>query len=125
MFERHPLLDMTTAGTAFGRGKPAGGDEQISSSVGHLGLEELQQLPHRCISYSSGQLPVGHHPQNVEVFDADDPAGPRQLGGELGLHIPPDVGDLLMLACHLQPLFLIILAKHGSLGFGIFRFLFL
>ena len=107
------------------RGKPAGGDEQISSSVGDLGLEEPQELPHRCISNSSGQLAVGHHSQDVEIFEANDPTGPCQFGGELVLHIPPDVGNLLMLACHLEPLFLIILTKHGSFGFGIFRFLFL
>src|SRR6266446_10747161 len=82
------------------RGKPAGGDEQIASRVGDLGLEEPQELPHRCISNSSGQLPVGHHSQDVEIFEANDPTGPCQLGGELVLHIPPDIGNLLMLACH-------------------------
>src|SRR5215469_4701120 len=36
MFERHAFLDVPTAGTAFGRGKPTGGNEEISASVGHL-----------------------------------------------------------------------------------------
>src|SRR5215469_895856 len=63
MFQRHALFHLLTARTAFGGGKPAGGDEQVSPGVGHFGLEELQQLPHRRIGYRSGELPVGHHPQ--------------------------------------------------------------
>ncbi len=125
MFQRHALFDMPTARTAFRRRKPAGGDEQVSPGVGHLGLEELQQLPHRRIGYRSGELVVGHHPQDVEVFDPDDPARPRQFGAELVLDVPAHVSDLLMLACHLEPLFLIIVTEDGSLGFRIFALLFL
>ncbi len=82
-------------------------------------------MPHRGIRYGPGQVSVGHHPQDVEVFDAYDPAGSRQFGGELVLDIPADVGNLLMLARHLEPLLLIVLAKNGSLGFRVFGLLFL
>lgn len=90
------------------RGKPARGDEQLSSRVGDLSFEQLQELPHRYISTGSGELAVGHHSPNVEIFDANDPTGPCQFGGERVLDISPDVGNLLMLAGHLEPLFLII-----------------
>jgi len=59
------------------RGKPAGGNEQIPTSMGDLGLQHLQELPHRSISQGTRELPVGHHPQDVEIFDANDPTGPR------------------------------------------------
>jgi hypothetical protein len=106
------------------RRKPARGDEEISPCGGDLGLQELQQLPHRCIGNGSGELPIGHHSQHVEVFDANDPTGARQLSREFVLPISAKSGNLLMLARYLEPLFLIILAKCGSLGCRVFRLLF-
>ena len=125
VFERHAFLDMPAARTAFGRRKPARGDEEISPSGGDLGLQELQQLPQRGIGNGSGELPIGHHPQDVEVFDANDSTGACQFGAELVLPISANSGNLLMLARYLEPLFLIILAEHGPLGFRVFRLLFL
>ena len=124
VFERHAFLDMPAARTAFGRRKPARCDEEISSCGGDLGLQELQQLPHRCIGNGSGELAIGHHSQDVEVFDANDPTSARQLRREFVLHISAKSGYLLMLARYLEPLFLIILAEHGLLGFRVFRLLF-
>jgi hypothetical protein len=125
MLERHALFDMSTARAAFRRGKPARSNQEIPSGIGYFAFQELQELPHRGIRYGPGQVPVGHHPQDVEVFDSDDPAGARQFGGELVLAIPADVGNLLMLARHLEPLLLIVLAKNGSLRFLVFGLLFL
>src|ERR1700674_1393627 len=116
---------MPTTRTSFGGRQTARSAEEISSCVGDFGLEELQQLPHRRIGYRSGELAVGHHPQDVEIFDADDPARPRQFGSELVLDVPAHVSDLLMLACHLEPLFLIIVTEDGALGLRIFGLLFL
>ena len=82
-------------------------------------------MPHRGIGYSARQIPIGHHPQDVEVFDADRSVGPCQFGGELVVDIPTNVGDLLMLPRDLQPLLLIVVAKHRSFGFWVFGFLFL
>src|SRR5215472_1012548 len=59
------------------------------------------------------------------VFDPDDPARPRQFGAELVLYVPAHIGDLLMLACHLEPLLLIIVTEDGSLGLRILGLLFL
>ena len=78
VFEGHAFLDMPTAGAALGRGEPARSDKEIPSRIGDFGLEELQKLPHRRIRHGTRQLSVGHHPQNVEVFDADHSAGSRQ-----------------------------------------------
>src|SRR5215470_1060782 len=72
-----------------------------SSSIFHLGFEELQELPHRRISDRTRQFPIGHHPQDVEILDADHCAGASEFGGELVLHIPATIGNLLMLACYL------------------------
>src|SRR5258708_2650443 len=124
VFERHAFFDMPTAGAAFGRRKPTRSDEEISPSVGYLRLQELQKLSHRSISHSPGQLSIGHHSQDIQVFDAKDSAGACQFGGELVLDIPTDVGDLLVLARHLQSLLLVVATEKGSLGFRIFRFLF-
>ena len=82
------------------RGEPARGDEELSPGVGHFGFEELQQLSHRRIGDGTSELPIGHHSQDVEVFDADHSAGPSEFRGELVLHIPATVGDLLVLAGH-------------------------
>ena len=125
VLERHAFLDMPAARTAFGRRKPARGDEEISPCGGDLGLKELQKLPHRCIGNGSGELPIGHHPQDVEILDANDSTGARQFGGELVLHVPAHVGNLLVLARDPEPLFLIILAEYGSPGFRVFLLLFL
>jgi hypothetical protein len=81
-------------------------------------------LPHGCIGNGSGELPISHHSQDVEVFDANDPTGARQLSREFVLHISAKSGNLLMLARYLEPLFLIFLAEHGSLGSRVFRLLF-
>ena len=101
VLERHAFLDMPAARTAFGRGKPAGGNEQLSSSIFHFGFEELQELPHRRIRDRTRQFPIGHHSQDVESLDADHCAGASEFGGELVLHIPATIGNLLMLACYL------------------------
>lgn len=107
------------------RGKPARDNEQVSPGVGHFGLEELQQLPHRGIGHRSRELAVGHHPQDIEVFDANYPARPRQFRRELVLDVRPDGGNLSMFACHFEPLLLIVFAEDGLPGFRIFRLLFL
>lgn len=123
MLERHALFDLPTARTALGGRKPARGDEELSPCTGNFGLEELQELPHRRICHGTRQLAVGHHAQDVEIFHANHPTGPREFRRERVLNIPTNGGNLLMLACHLAPLFLIVLAEHGPLGFGVFRFL--
>ena len=96
MLEGHAFFDLPTAGTAFAGRKPARGDKEIPSRIGDLGFEELQQLPHRRIRDRSGQTPTLHHPQDMEVFDANGSAGLCQFSGELVLHVPADVGNLLM-----------------------------
>ena len=81
-------------------------------------------MSHRRIGHCSRKCAIGHHSQEIEVFDANHPTGARQLSREFVLHIPAHVGDLLMRAGHLQPLLLIVRAEPGSLRFGVFGFLF-
>ena len=122
MLQRHALFHVPTARTAFGGRKPAGSDEDLTSCRCHLVLQEGEQLPHRRICDRTSQLPVRHHPQDVEILDADRATRACQFRGEFVLHIGPDGSDLLMLAGDLEPLFFIVAAEGGSAGFRVFRF---
>ena len=90
-----------------------------------LVLRNCNSCPIAASATALASLRLAIIPADVEVFDPDDPARPRQFGAELVLHVPAHVSDLLMLACHLEPLLLIMVTEDGSLGLRISGLLFL
>ena len=57
VLEGHAFLDVPAARTAFGRGKPARGDEEVPSRIGDFRLQQLQELPHCSICHRPCQVP--------------------------------------------------------------------
>ena len=55
------------------RREPARGSTELPASIGYFRLQKLQELPHRGIGHRTCQLPIGHHVQDMEIFDANDP----------------------------------------------------
>ena len=63
---------MPAARTAFCRGKPAGGDEEVPPCICDFRLKKLQKCPIAASATAPCQLPIGHHPQDIEIFKAKE-----------------------------------------------------